>query len=155
MVPAVVSGLLVFSRPDLRADWNSHVLSIDASLSGYCVTGKQCSRSEIHDIGCWGERCRFKIVREQKPRDAVGLEGSHELSDVLTVLETREPPELETAFDLSFPEVPSRPLRMLSLWNCGVSPFGQVMQYFSRRRTQSSQPLSTSAEIVHVMVIVV
>ena len=95
------------------------MLSIDASLSGYCITGKQCSHSELHDIGCWDERWRFESLREQKPRDAVGLEGRDELSDVLAVLETREPPLLEIDFDVNFPEVPksfATDVKCVKLW---------------------------------------
>ena len=43
-------------------------------------------------------------MREQKLRDSVGLECRDELSNVLTVLETPEPPSLDICFLCQFPK---------------------------------------------------
>ena len=85
-------------------------------------------------------------MREQKPRDAVGLEGRDELSDVLTVLEIMEPPlHLILIWISVFPEVPK------SFATDVNSPFGLLAPFILKTLTLCVQPCDTSAEIVNAM----
>ena len=65
-------GLLISSRSELRAEYSDLVLSVDASLSGYCVTGKHCFDLRLlHSVGCSDEHWRFKFLRDSNPRDVL------------------------------------------------------------------------------------
>ena len=101
-------GLLVFvCRADLRAEWKELVMSVDASLSGYAVTGKYVRDPDLlHGIGCWDERWGFNVLRGEYPRDVLKLQSVDELSDPGSFFESRGPEPLEVVEDLTFPNVP-------------------------------------------------
>ena len=100
----VIMGLLIFSRSDLRAEYSDMVLSVDASLSGFCLTTKHCfDQRLLHSFGCWDERWRFKFLRGSNPRDVLETQDLDCLQDVSTVREVRGPEPLEIVEDFAFP----------------------------------------------------
>lgn len=106
----VFIGIVPLLVGNLRRPWSPTITCSDASPVGYGVCQRDLTPNEVHDMGAWQDRWRFRHLppEEWRPRDRAS--GLDPLRDVETARVWEVPQTIGDlyAYNHYFPEIPQK-----------------------------------------------